>query len=189
VAPRITYDFAHTRVSPSSQIFGASQTCINKLPTEPTCTLSPALNYTKTNTFTFTANQSIQLGFKSTTKLGVPGIGEQSAEWSIMGTAGFTEGTSDAESEGRSFTSGVSIPVPAATTYRGQLVGELVDATIPYTYTGAATYNSGKTATVNASGVYNGVDTGQFTIELTCIQTPGGCPTGILSVLPAAASP
>jgi hypothetical protein len=185
----ITYDFAHTRVSPPSQVFGASQTCINRLPTEASCNLSLALNYTKTNTFTFTANQSISLGFKSTTKLGVPGVGEQTAEWSIMGTAGFTEGKSDAESEGRTFTSGVTIPLPASTTYKGQLVGELVDATIPFTYTGTATYKSGKTATVvDVSGIYNGVDTGQFTIELTCVRTPGGCPNGILANLPAVAS-
>ena len=140
----ITYDFDHVRASPPDNITGVIQNCVNNTPTEFTCSLSLALNYTKTNTFTFTANQSIQLGYKVSAKVAVPGIAEGSTEWSVTGTIGFMEGRSDAETEARTFTSGASIPIPARTTYKAGVVGQSVDATIPFTYTGTGTYNSGR---------------------------------------------
>ena len=185
----ITYDFDHVRASPPDNITGVIQNCVNNTPTEFTCSLSLALNYTKTNTFTFTANQSIQLGYKASAKVGAPGIAEGSTEWSVTGTIGFMEGRSDAETEARTFTSGASIPIPARTTYKAGVVGQSVDATIPFTYTGTGTYSSGKTARlVDVAGEYNGVDTGQFTIQVSCVQTPGGCPPGALEALPAVAT-
>jgi hypothetical protein len=185
----IAYDFEHVRSSPPDQRTGATQLCVNNIPGEFTCNLSLALSYTKTNTFTFSANQSIQLGYKSTAKVGLPGVGEASAEWSITGTVGFMEGRSDADSQARTFTSSGSVAVPPQTTYRASIIGTEVDATIPFTYTGTATYKSGKTAhLVDVQGEYNGVDTGEFTVQVTCVQTPGGCPPGFLKALPAVAT-
>ena len=185
----IAYDFEHVRSSPPDQRTGATQLCVNNIPGEFTCNLSLALSYTKTNTFTFSANQSIQLGYKSTAKVGLPGVGEVSSEWSITGTVGFMEGRSDADSQARTFTSTGSVVVPPQTTYRASIVGAEVDGTIPFTYTGTATYKSGKTARlVDVQGEYNGVDTGEFTVQVTCVQRPGGCPPGFLEALPAVAT-
>jgi hypothetical protein len=185
----IAYDFEHVRSSPPEQRTGATQLCVNNIPGEFTCNLSLALSYTKTNTFTFSANQSIQLGYKSTAKVGLPGVGEVSSEWSITGTVGFMEGRSDADSQARTFTSTGSVVVPPQTTYRASIVGAEVDGTIPFTYTGTATYKSGKTARlVDVQGEYNGVDTGEFTVQVTCVQRPGGCPPGFLEALPAVAT-
>jgi hypothetical protein len=95
----LTYDLSKLMLVSSEDVVGASQICANDTPSIVTCTLSLALGYTKTDTFSFQASQSISLGFKSSTMVGVPGVGGETAEWSITGTIGFQEGTSKSDSE------------------------------------------------------------------------------------------
>jgi hypothetical protein len=182
----LTYDLASLTLVSSEDVVGASQICANDTPSIVTCTLSLALGYTKTDTFSFQASQSISLGFKSSTMVGVPGVGGETAEWSITGTIGFQEGTSKSDSETKTFSSTAQIPVPARSTYKAEIIGEQETADIPFTYTGIATHQSGATSPVTGSGTFTGTDSGLFTSNFTCIDSPTHCadPTDVLPPIP-----
>jgi hypothetical protein len=181
----MSYDFENVKAEPPTDQAGGALNCNNTTPTQQQCALKLTLTYTKTSTYTFTSNQSISVGYKSTTKVGLPGVGEGSVEWSVTGTVGFTEGRSDADTQTKTFDATVTITVPPFSNYKALLVGRRVKATIPFVYTGVAAYNSGKTARlVNVPGIYAGVDTGEFNAEISCVSTPGGCNPGVLQRLP-----
>jgi len=173
----INYDFEGAKTAPPTQQIGGSLTCDNKASSVTvSCELALTLSYAKSSTYTFTESLALTLGYKATTKVGVPGLAEGTAEWSVTGTVGFSASQAFQDTETKSFQATIKVPVPANSVYKARIVGQQLNATIPFVYTGVATYKSGaKARLVDVPGVYEGTDTGDFKVEIICVSQPSGC--------------
>lgn len=174
----INYDLAHPTNTKITQVSAASNLLKNNTAqTQPIAT-SLSLSYTKTSSWNFGVSEAISLGLKSTSSVGVPGIGQESAELSLTSTTTISSGTGQSDSVATGFGIGIPANVPAFSTYQTKLSGMTETFDVPYTWDGVATYSTGATADIHGRGVFSGGDTGDFTAEIDCISTPGGCPTG-----------
>jgi hypothetical protein len=182
----ITYDFAHATIGATDAISGSSATLTNNTPTQQSYDVTLSLSYEKTSTWTWDLSESLTLGVKSTSQVGVPGLGNTEVQFSISETTTFSEGQSTSTSTTKTFTGGNTIAVPADSVYQSSIVGQHVKYNIPYTFEGVATYHSGAISNIIGSGIFNGADGTLFQITTTCVSAPGGCDAAaVLPVLPA----
>ena len=180
----INYNLAGATNTKITQVAGETNTLKNNTgQTQPLGT-SLSLAYTKTSSWNFGVSEAITLGIKSTSTVGVPGVGSESAELSLTSTTTISGGTGGSDTVGTVFATGVTANVPAQSIYQAKLSGTTETFDIPYTWDGVATYSTGYTADIHGTGMFSGGDTGNFTTEIDCIQTPGGCPTGPVSEVP-----
>jgi hypothetical protein len=177
----INYDLAHPTNSTITQVAGETNTLKNNTGQIQPLGTSLSLSYTQTSSWNFGVSESIALGLKSTSTVGVPGVGQESAELSLTSTTTISGGTGGSDTVGRLFATGVTANVPAQSVYQAKLSGTTETFDIPYTWDGVATYSTGYTANIHGTGVFIGADTGDFTTEIDCISTPGGCPPGPVS--------
>jgi hypothetical protein len=173
----INYDLSHPTITTTNQVSGGTFTQTNNTGTTQVYPVTLGLTYTKTDSWSWSLSESLSIGVKSTTSVGVPGVGSESVEFSITETTTLTGGQGGSDSDIRGFSSGGNITVPAFSTYATTLTGTTYTYDIPYTWTGVATYSTGYTAHVDGTGAFSGTDTGLFTTVTNCISTPGGCHT------------
>jgi hypothetical protein len=181
----LNYNLNNVVVTPTGQLSGESLTQTNKTQTSETATGTLTLTYSKTETFQWALSQAVTLGVSSTTNVGVPGLIAGSSTVSVSETTTVSFGHSDAETTGESFSAAVALNVPGNSEYEALLVGQQVSFSVPYTFTGVATYASGATANVVGSGTYVGGDGADFQVETICLA---GCPNGVtgpISEVPA----
>ncbi len=177
----INYNFSQSTIKTTTQIAGETNRLVNNTgQTQPLGT-SLSLTYTKTSSWNFGVSEAIALGLKSTSTVGVPGVGQELAELSVTSTTTISSGHGGSDTAGRTFNTGVTANVPAQSIYEAKLSGTTETYDVPYTYDGVATYSSGATADIHGSGVFSGGDSGVFTTEIDCISTPVGCPPGPVS--------
>jgi hypothetical protein len=142
------------------------------------------LAYTDTETFSWSGAATISAQIASATKVSIPGIGDQTETVTLSKSATITGGKSDAQSTSTTFKASGSIDLPPFSTFKVTVTAQQQDASIPYSWTGTACYKSGYCAAIEGSGIYEGVDTGIFTVTYDCISEPGGCPTGPGAAVP-----
>ena len=179
----VTYDLADTTYTSSSTIHSALVYDNNTTASAEVYPNSESLSYTKTNTFNWSLSEALALSVKSTEKIGVPGL-DVTLEELVTETTTLAAGQSVTTTEQDTFSAGGTTTVPPFTEYATFISGQQVDAQVPYTYTGIATYASGNTAYVDGTGYFVGSDTNAFTVTTECITAPGGCPLGPGSPLP-----
>lgn len=181
----IVYEFVHLRSEVPSETAGQAKLCVNDTPYLKHCTLYLTLDDTKTDRFTFTSDPVLATTYNSKTKIGVPDLVEGSDKWAVAGTVKISKGFSYKDSNPKTISTLFTLTVPAKATYEAHIVGSSVEATIPFTYSGVATFESGKRANlVNVAGTYAGSDISDFAVEIKCVQAPGGCKSGVLKKLP-----
>ena len=181
----VTYDLADTTYTSSSTIHSALVYDNNTTASAEVYPNSESLSYkgpwgvplAKTNTFNWSLSEALALSVKSTEKIGVPGL-DVTLEESVTETTTLAAGQSVTTTEQDTFSAGGTTTVPPFTEYATFISGQQVDAQVPYTYTGIATYASGNTAYVDGTGYFVGSDTNAFTVTTECITAPGGCPLG-----------
>jgi hypothetical protein len=181
----IAYEFAHQRSEAPSETAGQAKLCVNNTLYPKQCTLNLTLDDAKIDNFTFTSDPALAAAYNSKTKIGVPGLVEGSDDWAVTGTVEISKGFSYKDSASKTISIPFTITVPAQTTYEARIVGLLVRATIPFTYSGLAAFESGKRASlVDVAGIYSGSDIGQFAVEIKCVQASRGCKSAIIKRLP-----
>ncbi len=177
----INYDLAHPTNTKITQVSAASNLLKNNTAQTQSIATSLSLAYTKTSSWNFGLSEAIAIGLKSTSSVGVPGVGQELLELSLTSTTTISSGTGQSDTFNTGFSTGIPASVPPFSTYQTKLSGMAETFDVPYTWDGVATYSTGATADIHGSGVFSGGDTGVFTTEVDCIQTPGGCPTGPVS--------
>jgi hypothetical protein len=115
----------------------------------------------------------------SSTKVSVPGIGDQTETISLTASATISKGQSTTQTTTATFSAGGTTSVPADSEYAVHVIGYDQVATVPYTWMGVAFYANGISAPVSGTGTVLSDTTGVFSIETDCISTPGGCPNGV----------
>ena len=63
--------------------------------------------------------------------------------------------------------------------YQTVLVGTKETFSVPFTYTGDATYQDGSVGAVDGGGMFDADDTGVFHVDVICVMQPGGCGYGL----------
>ncbi|MBV9910376.1 MAG: hypothetical protein JOY52_22710 [Hyphomicrobiales bacterium] len=172
----ITYDTAHAVYGPVTNDATTVQTDTNNTPTQQLYPCNLSLAYTNTETFTWNMTESLSATLSTSDKIGVPGIGETTNSLSVTGSVSLSEGQSSTETVTQTATSGASISVPADSTYQTIITGETQSATVPYTWSGTASYANGISAAITGTGSVSENSTGVFNVITTCVSTPGGCP-------------
>ncbi len=180
---QLSYDFAGATVTSTTPLQSAKATNLLKNNTSVPQLLGTSLSlaYTKTSSWNFGVSEAIAVGVKSTTSVGVPGVGQESAELSATSTTTISGGHGGSDTFSTGFGASVQGNVPAFSTYLAKLTGTTENFDVPFTYDALATYSTGFAAAVHGSGVYSGSDSGVFTSEIDCVSQPGGCPTGPIS--------
>ena len=171
----INYDFDHVTYNSIQTQYGATAVDHNDTATRQTYPISLDLTYTNSSTFDWSLSQATELSVSSEEQIGVPGIGDASLTEGITSTTTLSSGQSTTTEQSQTYTAGGEIAVPAYTTYTTTITGQKVNASVPYSFTGIALYNSGITAPVFGTGVFQGVSTGVFDTETTCTASPTNC--------------
>jgi hypothetical protein len=179
----VNYDLPHTIYSNETTVHSLTATNTNNTDTTQTYPDTLSLSYTTTNTYNWSVSESVAIGIKSSTKIGMPGL-DETLEESLTETTTITSGQSTSATEQQTYSAGGTTTVPPQKSYQTTITGTQVTADVPYTFSGVATYKSGKTAPVTGSGVFENVSANDFN-TVTNDVTPGSPPT----VVPGAFQP
>ena len=179
----LTYNLNGATFDTPAQIGGPSegQTCSNTQPTSFSCSLSLSQSYTKSQTWNWNLSEAVTFGVTAGLSGGIaiPGLasGGVSVTTSASSTTTISGGQSATTTQTLSYTSSLSDTIPPDSEYKGYITLQQVDFSVPYTFTGVATYKSGATATVAGSGTFNGTDAYDFQVATACVRYRGGaCP-------------
>jgi hypothetical protein len=175
----VTYDVAHPTISASQQVTGLVDTLTNKTSLTQVFPVQLSLAHTDSTSHMFSISEAVQLASKTTFDAMIPLLGEAKQEITISSTT--TVGTVDGRTttDNKTFNAGATVTVPAHAVYQAVIVGTQEQFSVPFTYTGDATYQDGSVAPVDGSGVFNAMDTGIFETAIICVSQPGGCDSGL----------
>lgn len=186
----VTYNLSAATFDEPAQIGGPStaQNCINNQPTDSSCSLSLSQSYTKSQTWNWNLSEAVTVGVTAGLSGGIaiPGLasGGVSVTTSASSTTTISGGQSSTTTQVLTYTSSLSDTIPPNSEYEGYISAQQVDFSVPYSFTGVATYQSGATAAVAGSGTFNGTDAYDFQVVTQCLRYKGGsCPED-LSILP-----
>jgi PEP-CTERM motif len=175
----VTYDVAHPTISASTQVTGLEDTMANKTPINQVFSAQLSLAHTDSSSHMFSLSEAVQLASKATFDAKIPLIGEGKAEITLSTTT--TAGRVDGEtvSNTQTFNAGANVTVPAHSVYQAVIIGAQDTFSVPFTYTGDATYKDGAVVPVDGSGTFETTETGVFQTAIICVSQPGGCDSGI----------
>jgi hypothetical protein len=171
----ITYDTADTVYNAVDKVVGLDATYTNNTATTQTYPYNVSLAYTDSETFNWSTSAMLSGTISSSTKVGIPGIGEQIETISLTGSATISKGQSTTQTLTTTFSQGGQTSVPGDSEYAVHMTGYEQVATVPYTWTGIAYYADGYSAPITGSGNVLSDTTGVFNVETDCIYMPGGC--------------
>jgi hypothetical protein len=174
----ITYDTADTVYNSINKVAGLASKEINSTPTTEAFTYNLSLAYTNSETFSWEESAQISGTISSSTKVSVPGIGDQTETISLSAQVQIKNGQSETDSGTLTQQAGGTVSVPADSEYDVDEIGYDQVATVPYTWTGIAFYKNGYSAPITGSGSVVSDTTGVFSTEITCVYTPTGCGLG-----------
>ena len=173
----LNYDLANTTLKTNAGITGGTFLTENKTGSPETYPVSLDLTYSKTSLWKYAVSEAVSLSGSSTTTVGVPGVAAEALQITLSETTTLSATTGGSTTATKAFNAGATVTVPAFSSYLTTLTAQQATFEVPYTYSGKATYASGATATLSASGVFDGGDVGVFSLVTTCVSAPGGCPT------------
>ena len=174
----LTYDTAHTVYNSILNLASDTGNLTNNTDTSEVFPFSLSLQYTDTETFNWSTSATLSATISSSTKVAIPGIGDQTETVSLTGSATISQGQSTTKSQQQTSTQGGQITVPAHSVYKVSLTAVDQDASVPYTWTGTAFYKNGFSAAIEGTGIYEGDSAGLFNVEVDCVSQPNGCPPG-----------
>jgi hypothetical protein len=180
----ITYDTADTVYNAVDKVVGLDATYTNTTATPQVYPNSVSLAYTDSETFNWSTSATISATISSSTKIGIPGIGDQTETISLTGSASISKGQSTTQTVTATFSQGGQTSVPGESEYAVHMTGYEQVATVPYTWTGIAYHADGYSAPITGSGNVLSDTTGVFNVETDCVYTPGGCPGGLGAPVP-----
>lgn len=181
----IDYDFDSAVIGSPGDISGTSTRLRNLTPNAQEYNVSLELSFEKTNSWSWDLSQSLTVGMSSTSKLEVPGFADEEFSVSVEEETTFSAGQGGSSSESKTFSGSNTITVPANSVYESTIVGQHAKFDVPYTFEGLATYQSGATAPIVGSGIFNGADGANFEITTSCISSASGCTPAVLPNVPA----
>lgn len=166
----------------------ASQTCNNTTPTKQVCALTVSHSYTKTQSWNWNLSEALTAGVTATAtaQVGLPDVATVSGSVAVnaSSTTTISGGEAGSTSLSNSYSDTVNVTTPPYSDYTLLLTAQQATYTVPYMYTGIATYQSGTTAVVTGSGVFDGGDTTDFNDTIACLSYMGGaCPAGLDTTL------
>lgn len=180
----IDYQFGSAILTSNSPVQGEVYAVTNPLDMEQSGTYPLSESYSKTNSWNWNLSQSLTLGVSSTTEVDVPGVAKESVELQLSETTTLSGGQGGSTTETLTATAAPNLTVPAFSEFGVAITYQKVGFSIPYNYTGVATYKSGATANVVGTGTFVGTDGGDFGIAYSCVyeynpQDPSNntCPT------------
>lgn len=148
------------------------------------------LSYTDTSSFNFQVSKATGVSIGSSVNVGVPGIVGTTISFGVTSTTTISKGQTKTTSNSTTFQAGVRPNVPPGYTYDAYITGQDISFSVPYTWTGVATYQGGATARVTGTGIYEGDVTGYLHAIIYCANAPPGapaCPSIPISDTPLAA--
>jgi hypothetical protein len=179
----VKYDFDDLTAGTPTNVTGDALSATNNTEETQTDSLQLGLDYTKTTSFAFTLGESVTLSVSSSTEVDVPGVAKETATWGLSETTNLSDTFTTTTSQAISYAVTSNLDVPPGETYSTEIIGTQEQASIPYTAYGTFTYSNGVTADGTTTGVFNGVDTGNFQLIDSCVSD---CPSGSLGqTLPA----
>jgi hypothetical protein len=175
----ITYDLANPTITTSQQVTGLVDTETNGTSVTQSFPATLSLSHTDSYSHTFSFSEAFTIGLKTTFEAAIPLIGGDKSELTLSSTttAGFANTTTTSDT--KTFTAGVNVTVPAHSEYEAVITATKETYSVPFTYTGDATYQNGAVVPIDGSGTFDGTDTGVFQTAIICISQPGGCGSGL----------
>jgi MYXO-CTERM domain-containing protein len=185
----ITYDTADTTYNATNKLIGLESTATNNTPVTQSYPYNVSLAYTDSETFTWNVSATLSATISSSTKITIPGIGDQTETISLTGSTTISQGQSTTQTQTTTISAGGNTSVPEFSQFVVYETAEEQIATVPYTWTGIAYYANGVSAPITGSGSVVSDTTGLFNIETDCVYTPDGCTTVGLGSPPAVPEP
>lgn len=166
----ITYNYSKAAYTSQTGVgwLDADYTNSTSLPQQQDGTVN--VSYNQTATLSFSVADAVGEGISANVTWGIPGIAKDSLGFQITNTTTVTHGHADSTSTTVSFTAGARPVVPPGETYNIKVTATAASYTIPYTWTGLATYADGTTAEVAGTGLFDGASQGDFQVTTTCIS-------------------
>lgn len=172
----IDYDTANTVYAAVNKVAGISANYTNNTNGDQNYSYSLSLAYTDSETFTWNMSATLSATISSSTKVAIPGIGDQTETVFLTGSATISKGQSTTQTVTTTETDSGTVTVPGQSEYSVGLTGYDQVADVPYTWTGIAYYANGHSAPIDGSRTVVADDTGVFNVSVDCDYTPGGCP-------------
>jgi hypothetical protein len=184
----INYDLDGGTLSNAKPVAGAAAEAINGSEIAQRFPLKVALEYTETETFNWKVSEALALTMSTKSEFGVPGAKTESSI-GLTSTTTIEKGGATSNGMAVKFEGGVDLTVPAESTYEAFIVATQAESTVPYTFDGTALYDGGQSANVFGTGVFDGVSTSLFQIEVKCVSSPTDCKGVGATFLPAVQVP
>lgn len=167
----LTYDYSKAKLTSTTGVgwLNADYTNSTPLPQQQDGTTN--VSYSQTATFSFSVADAVSEGISANVTWGIPGIAKDSIGFQITNTTTITHGRADSASSTVSFTAGARPVVPPGETYNVKVTATAASYSIPYAWSGQATYADGTTANVAGVGTFEGASQGNFQVTTTCVST------------------
>ncbi|CAL4896494.1 unnamed protein product [Urochloa decumbens] len=151
----------------------ATETAVNRTGTASAAKLT--LKYSVAKRRTWDSSVSLKLGVKTTIQAGVPEVASSSVEIRHEFSASYTWGESVSEMEEQSVQ--YDLPVPAYTKVTLRMMGRQGSCDVPFSYYQEDILTDGqKVVNKFDDGIYHGVNSYDFTSEVTEEKLPGSTP-------------
>ncbi|MBN8490122.1 MAG: PEP-CTERM sorting domain-containing protein [Burkholderiales bacterium] len=166
----LTYDYGKAKFTSTTGVgwLDANYTNDTPLPQQQDGTTN--VSYSQTATLSFSVADAVSEGISANVTWGIPGIAKDSLGFQITNTTTITHGRADTTSTTVSFTAGARPVVPPGETYNIKVTATAASYSIPYSWSGLATYEDGTTAQVVGEGLFEGASQGDFQVTTTCIS-------------------
>jgi PEP-CTERM motif len=175
----ITYDIQHPTVLTTAQTTGQVDTLTNSTDRTQVFLTTLTLTHTDSTMQSLSVSDAITAGIKTTVDVQIPVLGASKTELSLSTTHTVTNVNGTTQSDTITSSSGATVSVPAGAVYEAVLTGMKAQISVPFTYTGDATYQDGSVIPIDGTGVFNGSSTSDFQTAIICVSQPGGCEAGV----------
>ena len=181
----INYGTASATLTPGQQVTNLTVPFTNS--TSLTQVNQPAISttYSQTSAWNFNLSEALTAGVSATASanLGIPDVAEGGASVTVSAseTTTFSGGQSNSTTIGNTFSDTVDLTIPPFSQYDAYITSVPISYTLPYTFTGIATYANGNTEQVVGSGTFDGGDSTNFAAGAYCVYYNGvgnPCPEG-----------
>ena len=166
----ITYDYGNAKYTSQTAVGWLDADYTNNTPLPQQQDGTTNVSYSQTATLSFSVADAVSEGISANVTWGIPGIAKDSLGFQITNTTTVTHGRADSSSTTVSFTAGARPVVPPGETYNIKVTATAASYTIPYSWTGLATYADGTTASVAGVGSFEGASQGNFQVTTSCIS-------------------
>jgi hypothetical protein len=175
----ITYDIEHPIVLTTGQVTGTDDPLDNGADHTEIFTPTLMLSHTESTMQSISVSDAITAGIKTTIDVQIPVLGASKTELSLSETHTVINVSGTTQSDTITTTASATVSVPAFSHYEAVITATKAQISVPFTYTGDATYADGSVVPIDGSGVFDGSSTTHFATAIICVSQPGGCSAGL----------